>query len=161
MILIGLGANLPSPAGPPAATINAALSTLGKRGIEIAALSRLYGSLAWPNPADPPFVNAVAWIRTGLAPESLLVELHSIEQACGRLPGARNAPRPLDLDILDYDGRVEPGPPRLPHPRMQDRAFVLVPLAEIAPNWRHPLSDRSAAELVANLPDHGCGVYRL
>lgn len=155
MILIALGANLPSPAGPPADSIKAALSALQKRGIETAMLSRLYGSKAWPNPADPPFVNAVALLRSSLAPKHLLAELQAIEEAFGRLRGARNSPRSLDLDILDYDGRIEPGPPILPHPRMQDRAFVLVPLAEIVPDWRHPLSNHSAAELVADLPDRG------
>jgi 2-amino-4-hydroxy-6-hydroxymethyldihydropteridine diphosphokinase len=155
MILIALGANLPSPAGPPADTIKAALSALEKRGIVTAMLSRQYRSKAWPNPADPPFVNAVALIRTTLAPKPLLTELHAIEDAFGRIRGARNAPRTLDLDILDYNGKIEPGPPRLPHPRMQDRAFVLLPLAEIVPDWRHPLSNRSAAELIADLADRG------
>lgn len=155
MILIALGSNLPSPAGLPADTIKAAIATLEDRGIQTVMSSRLYRSEAWPNAADPPFTNAVARVLTALEPETLLMELHRIEQLFGRLPGARNAPRTLDLDILDYDGRIEPGPPALPHPRMKDRAFVLFPLAEIAPDWRHPLSKFSAAELIVNLPNSG------
>jgi 2-amino-4-hydroxy-6-hydroxymethyldihydropteridine diphosphokinase len=75
--------------------------------------------------------------------------------------GARNAPRTLDVDILDYNGRVEGGPPVLPHPRLEERPFVLVPLAEIAADWRHPVSHRTAAELLAALPQQGSGIVPL
>lgn len=152
MILIGLGANLPSPAGPPLATLRAALAALTRNGAEAASVSRFYQTLAWPDPADPPFVNAVAAVRTELSPAGLLLLLQGIERSFGRANGPRNAPRPLDLDILDYDGRIEAGPPILPHPRMERRAFVLVPLAEVAPKWRHPVSGRFVEDLIAALP---------
>jgi 2-amino-4-hydroxy-6-hydroxymethyldihydropteridine diphosphokinase len=153
MILIGLGANLPSPAGPPLATLKAALDALARNGAEPVSISRFYQTQAWPDPADPPFVNAVAQVKTELSPASLLARLQEIERSFGRIEGPRNAPRSLDLDILDYDGRIEAGPPRLPHPRMERRAFVLVPLADLAPDWRHPVSGHSVKDLIGELAD--------
>ena len=132
MILIALGANLPSPAGKPADTLNAALAGFAVRSITIEKRSGFYQSLAWPNPSDPPFINAVAAVRTNLSPSVLLHALHELERSFGRKRGEPNAPRTLDLDILDYDGRIEEGPPVLPHPRMEGRGFVLVPISMVA-----------------------------
>ena len=98
MILIALGANLPSAAGTPRNTLRAALASLGARGITVERQSGFYLSEAWPDPADPPFVNAVASVRTSLPPAELLRVLHEVEAEFGRKPGPRNAPRPLDLD---------------------------------------------------------------
>jgi 2-amino-4-hydroxy-6-hydroxymethyldihydropteridine diphosphokinase len=103
----------------------------------------------------------VAKVETDLQPAQLLETLHRIERSFGRERGRRNAPRTLDLDILDYGGRVEGGPPSLPHPRIESRAFVLVPLAETASGWRHPVSRRTAAELLAGLPDYAAQVRPL
>ncbi|MFL5239161.1 MAG: 2-amino-4-hydroxy-6-hydroxymethyldihydropteridine diphosphokinase [Rhizomicrobium sp.] len=161
MILIALGSNLASPAGSPAETVRAALAALTTNGIAPVKVSRLYKTQAWPSPADPPFVNAAAQVETELQPVQLLDTLHRIERSFGRERGGRNAPRTLDLDILDYDGRVEGGPPTLPHPRIESRAFVLVPLAELARDWRHPISRRTAAELLADLPDYSAQVRPL
>jgi 2-amino-4-hydroxy-6-hydroxymethyldihydropteridine diphosphokinase len=152
MIVIALGANLDSAVGPPAATLAAALRRLRAEGVAITAVSRFYRTPAWPNRADPPFVNAVAAVATSLEPKLLMELLHAIETAYGRTRGVKNAPRSLDLDLIDYAGRVEDGPPILPHPRLSERAFVLVPLADIAPNWRHPVTGRSLAELIGSLP---------
>lgn len=151
-VYIALGANIPGPAGAPRATLEAALARLEAAGVHIRRCSRWYRSPAWPDPADPEFVNAVAEVETGLAPAALLALLHQIEAALGRVRGAPNAPRAIDLDLLDYRGAVEAGPPALPHPRLHRRAFVLLPLAEIAPGWRHPVSRRAVAELAAALP---------
>ena len=148
MILIALGANLPSAEGETYVTLRAALERLKAYGIEVVKHSRFYRSSAWPDPSDPPFVNAVAELRTSLSPADLLRVLHEIEDEFGRERGRKNAPRTLDLDLIDYDGRREEGPPQLPHPRMETRAFVLVPLADVAPHWRHPVSGKSVSELL-------------
>ncbi len=87
--------------------------------------------------------------------------LHRTETSFGRQRAKKNAPRTLDLDLIDYDGRVEEGPPVLPHPRLADRAFVLVPLADIAPDWRHPKSGQSIAELIAVLPPEARDIEKL
>jgi 2-amino-4-hydroxy-6-hydroxymethyldihydropteridine diphosphokinase len=155
VILIALGANLPSTAGPPAATLKSALVRLAEQGVKIRSVSSFYESPAWPDPADPKFVNAVAVVETALQPVELLALLHGIETAHGRLRSTVNAPRSLDLDLLDYDGRLISDGVTLPHPRLAQRAFVLVPLAEIAPAWRHPVTGQSVGELLDGLPGRG------
>lgn len=152
MILIALGANLHSPAGPPRETIHAALASIAKRGIEIAQVSRFYVSEAWPNPSDPPFVNAVAKVETALSPKELLGLLHEVEAEFGRVRSERNAPRTLDLDLIDYGGRLLEGDLELPHPRVLQRAFVLMPLRDVAPDWTHPVSGASVSDSIAALP---------
>jgi len=153
-IFIALGANIPGPAGPPRATLEAALGRLAAAGAGVRRRSRWYRSPAWPDPSQPEFVNAVAEIETRLGAGEMLALLHRIEQELGRVRSAPNAPRAVDLDLLDYRGAVEGGAggPVLPHPRLHQRAFVLLPLAEIAPGWRHPVSRRGIAELIASLP---------
>jgi 2-amino-4-hydroxy-6-hydroxymethyldihydropteridine diphosphokinase len=154
MILIALGGNLPSGAGQPADTLKRALGELERQGVEIREVSAFYETPAWPDPADPAFVNAVAAVKTSLQPVELLVLLHGVETDFGRLRSAANAARTLDLDLLDYDGRVMAEPElTLPHPRMTPRSFVLVPLRDVAPGWRHPVTGQGLAELLAALPD--------
>ena len=152
MILIALGSNLESREGPPLCTLHAALDALAEKGILIVAVSRFYESAAWPDPSDPPFVNAVARVATDLPPAQLLKTLHGLEAEFGRVRSKRNAPRTLDLDLLDYDGRIETGSLKLPHPRLARRAFVLIPLADVAPGWRHPESCESLEKLIEALP---------
>jgi len=161
MILLALGANLPSQTGTPAETLRAALGALENVGVHVRAASKFFVSAAWPDPRDPVFINAVARVETGLEPDALLALLHKIEREFGRRRGERNAPRTLDLDLLDYDGRVEEGPPQLPHPRMAERGFVLIPLADIAPDWRHPVSDRTVQSLIAELSQEARNVQEL
>lgn len=153
MILVGLGANLPGAAGAPASTIEAALAALNQGPCRVIARSRLYESPPWPQPSTQPwYVNAAARIDTALDPEKLLAHLHAIEREFGRVRGARNEARTLDLDLLDYDGLVRSGDPTLPHPRLADRAFVLFPLRDLAPDWRHPVDGRTVSELATALP---------
>jgi 2-amino-4-hydroxy-6-hydroxymethyldihydropteridine diphosphokinase len=154
MILIALGANLSSKAGPPADTLKRALGELERQGVEIRNVSAFYETPAWPDPADPAFVNAVAAVKTSLQPVELLMLLHGVETDFGRLRSASNAPRTLDLDLLDYDGRViTEARLTLPHPRLATRSFVLVPLRDVAPDWRHPVTGQGLPELLAALPD--------
>jgi 2-amino-4-hydroxy-6-hydroxymethyldihydropteridine diphosphokinase len=150
-IFIALGANIPSAAGPPDVTLKAALAALGARGVQIRKISSFRQTDAWPNPSDPPFVNAVAEIETDLQPVALLGLLHEVETSFGRKRSAPNAPRSLDLDLIDYRGRVMQGAVELPHPRMAIRSFVLEPLAEVAPGWRHPVTGQSVEALLAAL----------
>jgi len=150
-IFIALGANIPSAAGPPDVTLKAALAALGKHGVQIRRVSAFRQTDAWPDPSDPPFINAVAGIETDLQPVALLGLLHEVETSLGRKRSAPNAPRSLDLDLIDYRGRVEHGAVELPHPRMTVRRFVLEPLAEVAPGWRHPITGLSVEALLAAL----------
>jgi 2-amino-4-hydroxy-6-hydroxymethyldihydropteridine diphosphokinase len=154
MIAVALGANLPSRAGAPGDTLRAALAALDQRGVRVNAVSSMWRSPAWPDPREPPFVNAAAVVETALSPEILLGVLQAVETLFGRDRSAgapRNAPRTLDLDLIDYNGRVQAGPPELPHPRTAERAFVLLPLREVAPAWRHPVSGMRIDDLIARL----------
>lgn len=165
MILIGLGANLPHPQlGPPAATLSAALRHFPAEKLRVVACSRLFESAPVPASDQPWFVNAVARIETGLDPAGVLAALHRVEAAFGRVRHQRWEARVLDLDLLDYAGAVHTGVPpdltgvppdlELPHPRMAARGFVLLPLADLAPDWVHPISGKTLAQLVAALdPD--------
>ena len=149
--LIGLGANIPSAAGLPAKTFNAALAALAKAGVEITAVSPFYETEAWPDPGDPRFLNAVAAIRSHLQPFALLTLLHEVETTFGRKRSVPNAARSLDLDLLDYGGIILDGPVILPHPRIAQRRFVLEPLQAVAPGWRHPVSGQDAGTLFKSL----------
>ena len=151
--LIGLGANL----GDGARTLRAALDALAKRpGCRVAATSALYRS-APVDAQGPDYWNAVALIRTTLTPLALLDALQEIERAHGRVrpAGVHNAPRTLDLDVLDFAGRRLSHPRlALPHPRMHLRAFVLVPLADILPDWTLP-DGRRAVDAARSLLAQG------
>jgi 2-amino-4-hydroxy-6-hydroxymethyldihydropteridine diphosphokinase len=139
--------------GPPRAVLEAALEALRRHGLTVVRRSRWYRSPPWPPSDQPWYVNGVAELETELPPERLLEILHAVEAEFGRERGARNAARVLDLDLIDWHGTVrETPPPQLPHPRMHSRGFVLLPLAELAPDWRHPESGAALSELIAALP---------
>jgi 2-amino-4-hydroxy-6-hydroxymethyldihydropteridine diphosphokinase len=155
-IFIGLGANLPHEQyGSPRHTLEAALVELGRRGVRTMRVSRWYRTAPVPASDQPWYENAVAEVATGLTADALLAELHAVEGAFGRSRTVVNAARPIDLDLLDFKGEVAAGGPgraTLPHPRMAQRAFVLRPLADLAPDWRHPVSGQPIADLLAVLP---------
>jgi len=150
---IALGANLPFEGHPAQQTLARAVTALSEAGFTPHTMSGVWRSPAWPPSDQPDYYNAVVAVDTrGHSPQSLYRALVTIEQQFGRERRERWAARTLDLDIIAVDdlaGVVEGI--ELPHPRMQDRAFVLAPLAEIAPNWRHPRLNQSARDLSAGV----------
>jgi 2-amino-4-hydroxy-6-hydroxymethyldihydropteridine diphosphokinase len=162
VVLIGLGGNLPSPVfGTPLRTLTAALAALADEGAAVVACSGWYRSAPLPSSDQPWYVNAVAALATELDPFALLAALQRIERQFGRVRGVRDAARTVDLDLLDYDGlELETRALSLPHPRLHQRRFVLEPLHELRPDWRHPRLGLTAAELLARLPAQQ-SVYRL
>lgn len=163
MILIGIGANLPGPDGaPPIETCRRAAAELDALpGLRLRALSRWYLTAPVPPSGQPPYVNAVALLRVAPRaatpePGALLATLQGMQSRAGRTCGERNAARTLDLDIIamgEHGQLVRSVPdPVLPHPRAHERAFVLVPLCDVAPGWRHPVIGLSAQALLARLP---------
>jgi len=146
---IGLGANL----GDPRLQLEEALARLaGTEEIEVVKVSSFYLNPPLGPPDQPWYVNAVAQVRTRLTPEELLRVLHRVEQELGRSRRERWGPRLIDLDLLLYDGVILFGPDlQLPHPEMPHRSFVLMPLAEIAPQAWHPVMQKTAAELLTEL----------
>lgn len=155
MILIAMGANLEGPLGPPLATIRAALALLPSHGVEVKKISSFYRTEPVPASDQPWYVNGVAVVETGLTPSGLLSALFAIEKKCGRdreQEKEKNAARVLDLDVLDYEGRIlDEGDVIVPHPRLAARAFVLFPLRDVAPDWRHPLNGLSVSQLLSGL----------
>jgi 2-amino-4-hydroxy-6-hydroxymethyldihydropteridine diphosphokinase len=152
MILVALGANMAGPWGTPRQAVLRALAELNRNGIVLVKASRLLETKPFGRPNQPDFVNAVAAIETRLPPKALLARLHAIEREAGRRRTIRWGPRTLDLDILDYRGLVLRGRNLvLPHPGIAERVFVLAPLSEIAPRWRHPIMSATAVQLILRL----------
>ena len=161
-VLLAFGANQAGAWGEPAEAIERALAELDRRGVTIVRVSRLITTEPMGQPGQARFANAAASGETALSPEALLAVLKELEHAAGRRPGPRWGPRPLDIDILDYEGVVlgwetphDPEHPAhlvLPHPELHRRGFVLEPMAEIAPKWRHPVLRETATDLLAQLP---------
>ena len=155
MMLIAIGANLPGPDGaPPLETCRRAVRKLqALPGIGPCRLSRWYETAPVPPSPQPNYINGVARFEGTPDPAWMLARLHAIEAEAGRVRGAPNAARSLDLDIIDIGGLVRDAPdPALPHPRAHERAFVLLPLADVAPDWVHPRLHRSLGDLIRALP---------
>lgn len=157
MIVVAVGANLPAAGYEHAlATCEAAVERLsGERDIEVVARSRWYESEPVPKSNQPWYVNGAVALETDLIPEVLLARLHEVEESFGRVRRVRNEARPLDLDLIDYNGLVRVGAiaPTLPHPRAEERAFVLLPLRDLDGDWRHPITGRDVGSLIAALPE--------
>jgi len=171
---VALGSNATSSAGAPKFTLQEVKKVISCDSVKVLAHSRFFSSPAFPAGSGPDYVNAAVTVETSLSADALLAHLHRVEADFGRVREARWAARTLDLDLLDYGGAIvpdeamvsywvdlplarqmkeAPGQLILPHPRMQDRAFVLIPLADIAPDWVHPMTGQSLTELLSALPD--------
>lgn len=163
--IVALGTNLPFLGLSGPALIAAAIAALEEAGLIVLARSSPWASRAWPPSDQPDFANAVIAVGPGgRSPQALLTLLFEVETRFGRKRAgeARWAARTLDLDLIDYGGAVVDKPGLiLPHPRAHQRAFVLAPLAEAAPGWRHPVLEKTAAELLAALPADGEGLRKL
>lgn len=167
MILVSIGANLPSADGtPPLETCRrAAVALDGLPGLRLRGLSRWYETtpiLAPGEPAgsQPAYINGVAHLVAApeleLDPQVLLAQLMAAETSAGRKREVRNAPRVLDLDVVAMGKMVREAPdPIVPHPRAHQRAFVLVPLRDVASGWVHPILGQTVEALIARLPDQG------
>lgn len=155
MILVGLGSNMTTPQLPTSEDLlEASIKSLESRGIAVSGRSSWFRSAPVPASDQPWFVNGVAKFVTDLSPWRLLALLHDVEAEYGRVRSVPNASRTLDLDLLAYDDMIVDGTGGLvlPHPRLAERAFVLQPLAQLAPEWRHPVSGQTAGEMLAGLP---------
>ena len=148
-VFIALGANL----GSPIDNFDAAFAMLLENGCDLIEVSGLWQSPSWPpNIPAPDYVNACAKVEFSGNERSLLALLHRTEAALGRTRDKLNAPRSLDLDLLDFRGRVLNTPEiEIPHPRMMDRGFVLFPLSQIAPDWKHPVTDEGVNAAISRL----------
>ena len=153
MIIVALGANLPGPYGSPAETIKHAIAEIARQGVRVLYQSPVYLTAPVPISDQPWYHNAVIGISTEKSPHDLLEMLQSIENNLGRVRTERNAPRIIDLDIVAYhdvvqnkDGLI------LPHPRMDERAFVLYPLRDIARHWHHPVTQKHINHLIEDIP---------
>lgn len=171
--VFAFGGNLPSLIGSPAQTISAALSELIAQGVEVIDQSRFFQTPCFPAGAGPDYVNLVVVVSTPHNPKVQLECLHEIEEKFGRARDSRWAGRTLDIDILSYENLIVPdldtyqhwvdlpldvqmkeAPESLilPHPRIQDRGFVLIPLCDVWPDWAHPVSGKTAQMLCDRLP---------
>jgi 2-amino-4-hydroxy-6-hydroxymethyldihydropteridine diphosphokinase len=172
-MIIALGANQPSGNRTLKVTLGQAIQSVGEKGAVIRSVSRFFQTPCFPAGAGPDYLNAALMIEADWTPARALAILHGIEQDFGRERVQRWGQRTLDLDLIAYDDMVAPdletyqnwrnlpvetqkmrAPDQLilPHPRLQDRAFVLVPMADVAPNWQHPVTGLSVSEMLACLP---------
>jgi 2-amino-4-hydroxy-6-hydroxymethyldihydropteridine diphosphokinase len=159
MILIAIGANLPGrDRKTPLQTCHEAVEALHLLpNLKVHRVSNWWRTAPIPVSDQPDFVNGVVGLLGTLKPELLLEKLHNIEDSFGRQRLTVNSARTLDLDIIAMGETIRSAPnPVLPHPRAHERAFVLRPLLEIAPNWIHPVTKQTARNLLANLPGQQC-----
>ena len=173
LTIVALGANAASDAGNPQETLEIALKLINRKAVYVLRVSSWWRTPAFPAESGDDFVNAVAVVECDLDAAKLLASLHEVEAELGRIRRRRWEPRVCDLDLIAIGDRVapdkaelrrlmalgltardEPPPDQLvlPHPRMHERSFVLAPMAEVAPDWRHPVLGQTTTEMLAALP---------
>ena len=148
MVYIGIGSNL----GNRINNIENAKYLLEFNGINILKSSNYYETLSWPDAKKPKFINIVVRSNTKTSPYKLLEIFKTIEKKLGRSKGLKNSPRTCDIDIISYRNKIISNNIKIPHERMSQRNFVLIPLFEIAPNWIHPKTNKSIKKLIFSLP---------
>jgi len=150
LVIVAIGGNLPGPEGSILGNLESALQQFPLSELKITQRSSWWRSRAWPDPSAPDYINGVVIVETALEPLQVLAQLAEIEARFGRLRGEANAPRSLDLDLIAH-GRTQMRSEALtlPHPRANDRLFVMGPLAEIAPEWKCPNTGLSASQLAS------------
>lgn len=149
-VVIAMGSSLPGEYASSTALLDAALAAMPTMGLNVARRSGWWRSAAWPDPSKPDYLNGVALVETALSPAAVMARFLALERRFGRRRAARNDPRTLDLDLIAH-GRavIDTAGLVLPHPRAAERCFVMGPLAEVAPDWRHPVLGETAAALAA------------
>lgn len=171
--IIGLGSNLSSDLGSSADILQAALRLLSHKCVVIQKVSPFYSTPCFPVGAGPDYVNAAVLVQTSLSSKEILLCLHDVEATLGRKRGVRWGQRVVDLDLLAFGQEIQPdqrgfehwlnlpiesqlelAPQELivPHPRLQDRAFVLVPMADVASDWVHPVLQQTTRQMLDDLP---------
>ena len=158
MIFLGLGSNLPSKYGDRFANINLAISCLDGYGIKVIKKSSFYETPSYPNKENPKFINAVILVETILPPVDLMSVLIFIEKKLERKRGKKNDPRTCDIDIIDYNSQIlnlkyKNLDLTVPHKRLASRNFVLFPLHEITPTWKHPKTKENISALIDKLSE--------
>lgn len=152
---LALGANIPGKWGTPMDTMHRVVEEIKLLGYRVQSCSRIIRSTPMGMRRQPDFCNAVVAVEARVGTAALLRSMKRLERAAGRRPGPRWGPRPLDIDILTHGGRTigfgtrrtKPGSLLLPHPNLAERTFVLEPMSEIAPHWRHPATGRTVREM--------------
>ena len=148
--MVALGSNLSGGFATSKALLDAAVARLSAVGLRVVKRSAWWRSAAWPDPTAPDYLHGLAIVETALAPAEVMAALARIEREFGRERGERNAARTLDLDLIAHGRSVLEGPGLiLPHPRAAERLFVMGPLAQIAPDWRHPVLGETARALAS------------
>ena len=148
MVFIGIGSNL----GNRIRNIENSKYFLTVYGIDIVSSSNYYETLSWPDPTKPKFINIVIQSNTNFSPKKLLRIFKIIENKLGRIKSLRNSPRTCDIDLISYKDKIISKNISIPHKRMIKRNFVLFPLFEVAPYWKHPKSKKSIKKLIFSLP---------
>jgi len=157
MIFLGLGSNLPSKYGDSFENINLAISSLETYGIKVIKRSSFYKTPSYPDKENPKFINVVILVETNLSAIDLMSVLIFIEEKLKRKRVKKNDPRTCDIDIIDYNGKIMDFKYNkldftVPHKELTSRNFVLFPLQEISPMWKHPKTKETISNLIQNIP---------